>query len=266
MTAMLQRSYLFVPANRPDRFDKALASGADVVIVDLEDAVPPEGKDAARADVDAWLTGSKPVVLRINSTDTPWFQKDLELCRRAGVAAVMLPKAESPSDIAALGLDLRVIPLIESAVGLDNVRSIAAAPGVHRLAFGAIDFQLDLSMRATYADLLFFRSQIVLASRLASLDGPIDSPSIVIDDLDVVGNESDSARRLGFGAKLCIHPKQVDIVNRAFSTTAAEREWARRVVEIAAASGCAAVALDGKMIDRPVIRRAEAILRECSPP
>jgi citrate lyase subunit beta/citryl-CoA lyase len=256
------RSYLFVPGDRPDRFDKALASGADAVIVDLEDAVPPEGKDAARARVAEWLDSSRPVVLRINAVDTPWFRDDLALCIRSGVAAVLLPKAERVEDIASLGDRLPVIALIETAAGFANVRALAAAKNVQRLAFGAIDFQLDMAMNATFDDLLHFRSEIVLASRLANLPPPVDSPSVAIDKLAEVESEAQRARRLGFGAKLCIHPKQVAVVNRSFGPTGADVAWARRVVEVAEASQGAAVSLDGKMIDKPVILRAQAILRE----
>ena len=258
----MNRSYLFVPGNRSERFDKALASGADAVIVDLEDAVPPGQKDAARALVSAWLSAAKPVVVRINAADTPWFTDDVALCRSEGVAAVMLAKAERVADLAAIGNSLPLIPLIESAVGFDNLRAIAAAPNVQRLAFGAIDFQLDLNLRATFDELLFFRSQFVLGSKLAKLAAPIDSPSTAIDDLAEVEADAQRARRLGFGAKLCIHPKQVAVVNTCFSPSAAEVDWAERVIAAAAASQGAAVALDGKMIDKPVILRAEAILRE----
>lgn len=256
------RSYLFVPGNRPERFAKALASGADAVILDLEDAVPPDQKDAARATVADWLDASYPVVLRINAVDTPWFAGDRALCRRAGVAAVMLAKTERAEDIALLGHGVPVVPLIESATGFDHLRAIAATPGVQRLAFGAIDFQLDMNMRADFDELVFFRSQLVLASRLAFLDSPIDSPSTAIDDAAAVESEAQRARRLGFGAKLCIHPTQIASVNRSFSPSAAERAWAQRVIGVAAASGGAAVALDGRMIDRPVILRAQAILRQ----
>ena len=256
------RSYLFVPGNRPERFDKALASGADSVIVDLEDAVPPDQKDAARAMLAAWLSAAKPVVVRINAADTPWFADDVALCRRSGVAAVMLPKSELVADLAAIGQGLPLIPLIESAAGFDALRAIAAAPHVQRLAFGAIDFQLDLNMRANFDELLYFRSQFVLGSKLANLIAPIDSPSTVIDNVVEVEVDAQRARRLGFGAKLCIHPKQVGAVNASFSPNAAELAWARRVIAIAATSQGAAMALDGKMIDKPVILRAHAILRE----
>jgi citrate lyase subunit beta / citryl-CoA lyase len=256
------RSYLFVPGNRPERFDKALASGADAVIVDLEDAVPPDRKDAARALVSAWLNAARPVVVRINAADTPWFADDVALCRSEGVAGVMLAKAERVADLAAIGGGLPLIPLIESAAGFDALRAIAAAPNVQRLAFGAIDFQLDLNMRANFDELLFFRSQFVLGSKLANLAAPIDSPSTAIDAVAEVEAEAQHARRLGFGAKLCIHPKQVGAVNASFSPSEAEVDWAERVIAIAATSQGAAVALDGKMIDKPVILRAQAILRE----
>lgn len=259
---MTPRSYLFVPGNRPERFDKALASAADTVIVDLEDAVPPDQKDAARRAVSAWLAAARPVAVRINAADTPWHRDDLAVCRQPGVSAVMVAKAERADALAALDLGVPLLPLIESAAGIDQLRAIAAVPGVQRVAFGAIDFQLDLHMRASFDELVFFRSQIVLASRLAGLAAPIDSPSVAIDDLAEVEREALAARRLGFGAKLCIHPKQADAVNRSFSPTDAELAWARRVLALAESSGGAAVALDGRMIDKPVILRAQATLRE----
>lgn len=262
MSRARHRSYLFVPGNRPARFDKALASGADMVIVDLEDAVPPDEKDEARSTVAAWFSGSHPVILRINAVETPWFAKDMELCRKDGVAAVMLAKTERVEDLAAVGPAIPHIPLIESARGFDNLRAIASVPNVQRLAFGAIDFQLDLDMLASFEELNFFRSQIVLASKLANLLAPIDSPSTEIEDIRAVEDESQRARRLGFGAKLCIHPHQVEPVNRSFSPSADELVWAERVIAAARSSCGAAVSLEGKMFDKPVILRAEAVLRD----
>ena len=259
---MSPRSYLFVPGNRPERFDKALASAADAVIVDLEDAVAPDQKDAARRSVSAWLSVTRPVVLRINATDTPWHRDDLAVCRQPGVAAVMVAKAERADVLAALALSVPLLPLIESAAGFDRLGEIAAVPGVQRLAFGAIDFQLDMNMRATFDELIHFRSKLVLASRLAGLLPPIDSPSVAIEEEAEVEREAQAARRLGFTAKLCIHPNQLAVVNRSFSPSEAELSWARQVISMAQASGGAAVALDGKMIDKPVILRARAILAE----
>ncbi len=261
---MLQpaRSLLFVPGSRPDRFEKALAAGANAVIIDLEDAVAPADKERAREDVSAWLAPHRAVMVRINGADTAWFGDDLALCRRPGVAAVMLPKAERAEDIAALrgAGAATVLPLIESAAGMAALATIAAAPGVQRLVFGSIDFQVDLGMRDALEDeLLFFRSQLVLTSRLAGLQAPVDGVSTAIDDADQLRDDVLRARRLGFGGKLCIHPRQVASVNRHFAPSAAERAWAQRVLDAAAASGGAAIAVDGKMVDKPVILRAQAI-------
>jgi citrate lyase subunit beta/citryl-CoA lyase len=267
--APLQRSLLFVPGHRADRFDKALAAGASAVIIDLEDAVAPPDKDAARATLQAWLSAqTRPehaVIVRINSADTPWFERDLALCGAPGVAGVMLPKAESAETLAkvraagARGL----LPLVESAAGIANLDAIARAPGVWRLAFGSIDLQVDLGLKdATEDELLPFRLQLVLASRLAGIGAPVDGVSTAIDDADRLAQDVARARRLGFGGKLCIHPKQVAGVNAGMAPSAAERDWARRVIDAAAVAGGAAVAVDGKMVDKPVLLRAEAILRE----
>ena len=255
-------SLLFVPGSRPDRFEKALAAGADALIIDLEDAVAPADKERAREDVSAWLAPHRAVMVRINGADTAWFRDDLALCRRPGVAAVMLPKAERAEDVAAVrgAGAATVLPLIESAAGMAALTAIAAAPGVQRLVFGSIDFQVDLGMRDALEDeLLFFRSQLVLTSRLAGLQAPVDGVSTAIDDADQLRDDVLRARRLGFGGKLCIHPRQVASVNRHFAPSAAERAWAQRVLDAAAASGGAAIAVDGKMVDKPVILRAQAI-------
>ena len=256
------RSLLFVPGSRPDRFEKALAAGANAVIIDLEDAVAPADKERAREDVSAWLAPHRAVMVRINGADTAWFRDDLALCCRPGVAAVMLPKAERAEDVAAVrgAGAATVLPLIESAAGMAALTAIAAAPGVQRLVFGSIDFQVDLGVRDALEDeLLFFRSQLVLTSRLAGLQAPVDGVSTAIDDADQLRDDVLRARRLGFGGKLCIHPRQVASVNRHFAPSAAERAWAQRVLDAAAASGGAAIAVDGKMVDKPVILRAQAI-------
>jgi citrate lyase subunit beta / citryl-CoA lyase len=262
---MTPRSYLFVPADRPERFGKALASGADAVIVDLEDAVAPHAKDAARASLEAWLARSEGrVVVLINSVDTPWFIDDLRVCRSPNVAAVMLPKAERVQELARIEHN-RLLPLIETAAGMDALREIADAPNVKRLMFGSIDFQLDLGIDGEGEELLMFRSQIVLISRLARLESPVDGVSTAIDDAAQLEADVQRARRLGFGAKLCIHPKQVEIVNRGFSPSATELEWAQRVLDAAASACGAAVAVDGKMVDKPVLLRAQRLLRQASP-
>ena len=263
----MSRAWLFVPGHRPDRFDKALAAGADRVIVDLEDAVAPGDKAAARAALASWLAStSARVAVRLNAADTAWFADDLALVELPAVATVVLPKAEDPALLAMLAArrqGLALVPLIESAAGIAAARAIAAAPGVERLAFGHLDFQVDLGLRdVTEDELLPFRCEIVLASRLARIAAPLDGVTAAIDDAAALAADVARARRLGFGGKLCIHPKQVHSVRSGFAPAAAEIAWARRVLGAAQQAGGAAIALDGKMVDRPVILRAEAILRE----
>ncbi len=255
-------SYLFVPGSRPERFDKALAAGADVVIIDLEDAVSPSDKDSARVAVAGWLSAEKPVCLRINSVDSDWFAADLALCARPGVVAVMLPKAAAVSDIDALRKAgaRRVLPLIESAQGFMNLAALSSADGVERLAFGSIDFSVDLGIEGDDRELDYFRSQLVLASRVAGIAPPIDGVTTAIGDVDVLASETLRGKRFGFGAKLCIHPAQVAVVHASYLPQAAEVAWAERVMAAAAGSQGAAVAVDGKMVDRPVILKAERIL------
>jgi citrate lyase subunit beta/citryl-CoA lyase len=266
--AAVARSLLFVPGHQPTRFDKACQSGADAIVLDLEDAVPPDRKDEARTQVAHWLMargqeGGPVVGVRINAADMPWHAADVAMCAQVGVAALMLPKAEDAAVLQALAEALpqaALWPLIETARGIDQLDPIAAAPRVQRLVFGSIDFQADLGIEGEGIELLFFRSRIVLASRLAGLQPPVDGVSTSIDDPAGVEADARQARRLGFGAKLCIHPKQVQTVNRGFSPTPAQCEWARRVIEADAASGGAPVAVDGKMVDRPVVLKAQALL------
>lgn len=262
MHTLTDRSYLFVPANRPERFAKACAAGADAVIIDLEDAVPPDEKVAARAALAAWITPAQPVLVRINAADTAWFADDLALCRVPGVAAVILPKAESVDDVQALvaaGASA-VLPLIESARGFAALRALAHAAHVQRLVFGAIDFSFDLGITEGHDELLFFRSQLVLESRLAGIAAPVDGVTTTLDDGAVLRTDAQRARRLGFGAKLCIHPKQVSEVNACFSPGENDIAWARRVLDAAAKANGAAIAIDGKMVDKPVLLTAQRIL------
>ncbi len=263
MTRALARSYLFVPGHRADRFDKACATGAGMVIIDLEDAVAPAEKTAARSQVANWLDETRPVAVRVNAGDSEWFSDDCALCAHPAVQAVILPKAESRDALHRLRASApqtALLPLIETARGMAQAQTIAGTEGVQRLVFGNLDFQLDLGIEGDGEELLHFRSQLVLASRLAEVAAPVDGVCTVLDDPQVLREATLRARRLGFGAKLCIHPKQVEIVNAAFAPTATELEWARRVVAAADASQGAAVALDGKMIDTPVILKARALL------
>jgi citrate lyase subunit beta/citryl-CoA lyase len=261
----LARSYLFVPGSRPERVDKARASGADVVIADLEDAVAPEDKDRARDVIGAVLDPARPLVVRINPFGSPWFERDLALCSRPGVAAVVLPKAEDPAHLSTVHAACArpVLALIETARGVWNALELARAHGVGRLVFGAFDFRLDLALPdAGYAQLAPYRAQLVLASRVAGLPAPVDSPSAELNDESAVRTEALAARNLGFGAKLCVHPSQVAAVNAAFLPTREEIEWASRIVEAARAASGAAVAVDGRMVDRPLLDIAERLLAQ----
>jgi citrate lyase subunit beta/citryl-CoA lyase len=271
---MAPRSYLFVPASRPDRYERALASGADAVIIDLEDAVAPADKGSARESLRRWLqarpAGARGVVVRINAHGSAWHGDDFALCALPAVASVMLPKAEradAMNAIAALRPDLHVIALIESALGIANARVLAALPVVERLAFGNLDLALDLGLRGHGEDdLAPHRAEVVLASRLAGLPPPADGVTAAIDDDARLRADVQRARRLGFGAKLCIHPRQVAAVHDGLAPSDAERAWARRVVDAAGSAAGAAVAVDGTMVDMPVLRRARAILDEVAAP
>jgi citrate lyase subunit beta / citryl-CoA lyase len=269
---MAPRCYLFVPATRPDRFERALASGADAVIIDLEDAVAANDKPSARAALQQWLGGRRPdapqVIVRINAAATPWHAGDLALCADAGVAAVMWPKAERADALHAAARSrhgLRVIALVETARGIANARHIAGTPGVARLAFGSLDLALDLGLRGhDEDDLAPHRAELVLASRLAGLPAPIDGVTPSIDDDKRLNADVQRARRLGFGAKLCIHPRQLPAVRRGLAPSEADLQWARRIVQAAGSAEGAAVVVDGTMVDTPVLLRARAILDEAA--
>lgn len=258
------RSYLFVPANRPERIAKAQQAGADAVIVDLEDAVAPADKEYARQALAQHLVPERPVLVRINGADTPWFCDDLKLCAAAGVSGVLIPKAEQQDAITqasqCIGTGKTIIPIIETARGFDNAQVLATSGHAERLAFGSIDFQVDLGIDGEGEELLYFRSRLVLVSRLAGLLAPVDGVTVAIEDADLLSAETRRGRRLGFGAKLCIHPKQVPVVNACFAPTPEEIAWATRVLEAAERSKGAAVAVDGRMVDTPVIQKAREIL------
>jgi citrate lyase subunit beta / citryl-CoA lyase len=262
---MSERSYLFVPGNRPERFEKARASGADAVIFDLEDAVQPQEKPSARDAVLEHMDVVRPAFVRINAADTEWFISDVAaLANHPGVAGIVLPKAETREQIetvlAHAHPSLAILPIVETARGFANLTLLCGAPRVQRIVFGTLDFQIDLNVEGDGEELDMFRSQIVLVSRLAGLATPVDGVSTVLDDPVAIEAEARRGRRFGFGAKLCIHPKQIDAVHRAYAWTAEEVAWAERVLQAVEASGGAAVAVDGKMVDMPVILKARRIV------
>lgn len=253
------RAPLFAPANRPERFAKAAASGADAIILDLEDAVAKDDKDTARAALECAFT-DLPVIVRINASDTEWYEKDLNALRQLPIAAVMLPKAQDPAAVAQLARMFEgkapILALIETARGLAAARQIAAVQNVERLVFGSVDFSADLGLEHTRDPLLFARSELVLASKLAGLPAPIDGVTVALGDMNETKLDAAYAKSLGMGGKLCIHPKQIPPVLGAFKPTEAELAWARRVL----ASGDGAISVDGAMVDEPVRIRARAVL------
>lgn len=263
-TAFSPQSYLFVPGSRPERFERALSSGADAVIVDLEDAVEPEAKDAARAAIANWVSRRHPVLVRINARGTPWFEQDAKLGALEGVAGIVLPKAECAEDVtSAIALARRrvpVYPLIESAQGMWNAMAIAKAPFVKRLMFGTLDFIAEMGMPDDGEPLNHYRSQLALISRVAGIDAPVDGVTPDIHDLARIERDALNGKRLGFGAKLCIHPKQIEPVHRCYRPSEQELAWAARVAEAASKAGAGAITVDGKMVDRPVMLRAQQII------
>ena len=267
----LPRSYLFVPGDRPERFAKALASGADAVVLDLEDAVLPAAKAGAREAVAAFVHTSDQrhrLVLRINDRSTPWHAADVDMLRAAGIEQVLLPKAERPDDIEGLRTaapTCAVLALVETARGVLAAPALAATPGVARLVFGTVDFALDMDLTDDPAGLDHAAGLIALASRAAGIAAPVAGVTTAIDDEAQLLADFARARAFGFGAKLCIHPRQVAPLHAALQPTAAEQAWARRVVEAAVSSAAAgAVQVDGHMIDRPVIERARRLLWRCA--
>lgn len=271
-------SFLFVPANRPERYAKALACGADAVIVDLEDAVAPADKLLARqalllaaASLDAAQRGR--LLVRINAAGTPWHAVDLaalRALRARGVAGVMVSKAESPAVLAgvaaAAGPACALVPLIESVAGLDALDALAASSQVLRLAFGHLDFQADagLACGLDEAELVPVRLALVLASRRAGLVAPVDGISPGTQDTAQLSLDAARSRRGGFGGKLCIHPAQAAPVNVAFAPSAPELDWARRVQAAFAEAGGGVFSLDGRMVDAPVLRLALRTLAQAA--
>jgi len=267
MTGRDLKTMLFVPASRPERIPKAIASNAGAVIVDLEDAVPADAKDSARQALDAFLSGhdGAPIYVRINARGAVGFEADLALCtRHAKVVGIMLPKAESADDIHAVAsAGKTIIPLIESALGLVALNEIAAVPGVERLSYGGLDLSDDLGVEgnteAAETVMDQCRYQLLVSSRAAGLLAPIDTVFPVFDDEEAVLGRARRARNMGFAGMLCIHPKQIAPVQAGFSPDPEQVAWAYKVME-AARSGDGAFKVEGQMVDAPVIAMARTIL------
>jgi citrate lyase subunit beta / citryl-CoA lyase len=294
---VILRSMLYAPANHPRHASRALAGAADAAILDLEDAVAGGRKQAARDAIGQVLrdrpaagppTGRPAVFVRINALSTPHAYPDLLAAVLPGVDGILLPKVESPGELATAdwmlaqleterGLEagaIQLIPMVETAAGLSRLSAIAAASRrVRRLTFGAADFALDTGMSLAAAGgpldgvanegVLWAKLQLVVASRAAGLEAPLDTVYFDFSDADGFLREAAQARRLGFQGKACIHPSQVELANQAFSPTGEEIAQAKRTLEAfdgAIASGSAAIQLDGRMIDYPIAERARRVL------
>ena len=286
------RSFLFAPGNHPRRVAKAFTLGADVVILDLEDSVAVSDKPGARKPVAAALSDpSRPGrgYVRVNAMGTPFCFRDLLETIGPGVAGVVLPKVESAADLHAIdwllanleqerGLtvgSLDLMPMIETAVGLSRIdrilqaRSLKPYSGVwrvRRVAFGAGDYSHDLGLSPTHdePELADARARVVLASRSAGLEAPIDSPWFHFKDRDGFQRAIGRSRRGGFQGRLCIHPDQVTDANEGYGPSVEEIAEAERIVaafRAAEATGSAAIQLDGHMVDYPIVYRAERLLK-----
>lgn len=266
-----RRSLLFVPGSRPERFDKALAAGADMVCVDLEDAVAPAHKADARAAAMPFLTAAPGPerLIRINGVKTADGLRDLLAVIAAGPVdgLLMLPKVDTAEELSWVdallteaGLGLKLVALIETVQGLENAAAIArATPRLAALMFGGADLSAELGVPLAWEPLLYARSRLVHACARAGI-AAIDVPHIVVSDLDACRAETERAKDLGFTAKACIHPSQVPVVNGVFTPTADEVAKARRVVEALAAEPNGVLLLDGKLVEKPVVRAAERVL------
>lgn len=269
MSPSIVRSALFVPGSRPERFAKALAAGADAVIVDFEDAVEEPLKRQARDNLATFLQANPEagVWVRVNAPEHAEHAADLAFCKaHPGVVGVLLPKVESAAHVAAVHATGKPIwPIVESAKGLLALEQIAHAPGVERLSFGGLDLALDMNLNNGTVAAKFVLDQsrmaVQLHSRSANLLPPLDGVYPAIGDPEGLADSVRHAYDMGFGGALCIHPKQVPVIHAALAPTADALAWAQRVVEAsAAASGAGAFQLDGQMVDAPVLLRAQRLL------
>ena len=266
---MTFRTLLFVPGDRPERFEKALAAGADAVCIDLEDAVAPPAKAAARETVRAFLSGrgaaSGPKLgVRVNAVGSPEGEADVAALAGLAAAFVMIPKAQGPSDLAAVRAGLGrepapLWPIAESAEAIRCVWEIAAAPGVGGVLFGGVDYAADLGCTLDWDALLYARGALAVACARAGVE-LMDVPHTSIPDLADLAASTARVKAMGFTGRACIHPSQVAPVAAVFTPTTAELDRARRICAAFDAAGGSAALLDGKLIELPVVRSARRLL------
>ena len=261
------RSLLFVPGSRPERFEKALAAGADLVCIDLEDAVLPQDKDSAREAVLACIQSTKELCVRINPVGTEAGEKDLQSFAQAksAPAVVMLAKCESAADVlhaqsVIAQAHTRFIPLIETLTGLENAYQIASAcEQVEHIMFGGADMAAELRCEFSYEPLLFARSKLVLAAAKANV-GLIDVPFVDIKNEAGLLTETSKVKALGFSAKAAIHPCQIAAIHQTFMPTDEQISYAQAVMAVVDGPDAGVVVVNNKMVDRPIILACQRIL------
>ena len=259
ITAEISRSWLLYAATKPEGFDKALASGTDQLVLDVEDAVDPKAKPQALVDVIAWLEAGNKAWVRINDYTTPFWAADVAALKGVkNLQGVMLAKVEDASQVEAtfdaLGGETPVVALIESALGIEEARNIACARGTFRLAFGSGDYRRDTGTAADDMAMLYPRSRLVTASRIGHLPGPIDGPTITTS-YSQLRVASEHTVVLGLTGKLCVDPGQIPVINETICPTQADVTWARDFLADFEARG--RVIRDGS--DLPRLGRAEKI-------
>lgn len=281
MTRVL-RTLLFAPGDHARRTEKALTLDADAVILDLEDACPVAKKIATRAVVVEALSRPRSCLgyIRVNPLSTEFGYGDIQVAVAPGVDGIVVPKIESTDELKTAdwlvrqverekGLEIGaidILPIIETGKGMAAVDAIArAGTRIRRLSFGAGDFTLDMDLAWTRAETEFapYRAAVVLASRAAGLDAPLDTVWTRIEDKEGFAASCANVRGMGFGGKLCIYPDQIPVANAAFSPSEKQVAWARRVVEAfreAEATGSASIQLDGQFIDYPIVYQAQRVV------
>jgi citrate lyase subunit beta / citryl-CoA lyase len=274
------RSLLFVPGTRADRFDRALASGAEAVILDLEDSVAPADKASARAAAHRWLAAGQRAVVRVNAVGTPWHADDLRMAAAVG-CPVLLPKADTVEAIADVRASLpeqcALLALVETARGVRDVAALCDSRSIDRVAFGSVDFAVELGLDPVTASatLGYARSALVVASAAAGLPPPLDGVTTAVDAPAQLAADVRNAVSIGFGGKLAIHPRQVAVINHAWTPAPALVSWAERVIAAVTSPTDAlrdyqsgeptevtlgVTTVDGQMVDLPLITRARRIL------
>ncbi len=264
------RTLLFAPANRPAIHDKALASGADIVCLDLEDAVPPADKEAARATAAPFLSDAPGPerVVRINGLRSLTGLRDILALLDAAPSGgtIFLPKVATADEvrltadlIAEAALPLRIAVLIESLEGLENVHEILRAAPLSFAMFGAVDYAAELGVEVAPGPLMHARTTLAHAARRAGVD-LLDVPCLAFRDIDAVTAEARAAKALGFTGKACLHPSNIAAVSAVFTPTADEVAHAEKVVALFDAAPNGLAVLDGKLIEKPVIRSMQRLL------